>query len=231
MSETRVLILDGSIFPDLYHPMDHWRALIDGTPFDAVRLPSGQEVPDPGVYTHVILTGSEASIMEPEAWYHVESQAVRRAIDRGVPMLGSCFGHQMLAKTLSGPRHVRRSPTPELGWASVDIIEDDPLFCGLKNPFNVFVSHFDEVIDPPAPWKIIAKNGQCAVQVMRYGEKPVWGIQSHPEITPGDGKLLLEGFIEKAPEKEGLLRAALAQTPRDDLLAGEIVRRFLDFRS
>ncbi len=230
MSEGRVLILDGSIYPDLYHPTDHWRVLIDGTPFDSVHLPSGQEVPDPAGYTHVILTGSEASIMEPEAWYHVESQAVQRAIDRGVPMLGSCFGHQMLAKTLSGPGHVRRSPTPELGWASVDVIEDDPLFCGLKNPFNVFVSHFDEVIDPPAPWKIIAKSGQCAVQVMRYGEKPVWGIQSHPEITPEDGKLLLEGFIEKAPEKEDLLRAALAQTPRDDLLAREIVRRFLDFR-
>ena len=231
MSEARVLILDGSIFPDLYRPTDHWRVLFDGTPFDSVHLPSGQEVPDPAGYTHIILTGSEESIIEQKTWHQMESQAVRRAIDQGVPILASCFGHQLLAKTLSGPQYVRRSPVPELGWSSIDVIEDDPLFYGLKNPFDVFVSHFDEVIDPPAPWKIIAKSRQCAVHVMRYGEKPVWGIQSHPEITPRDGKLLLEGFIEKAPDKEDLLRAALVQTPKDDLLAGEIVRRFLDFCS
>ncbi len=166
-----MLILDGSIFPDLYRPTDHWRVLIDGTPFDSVHLPSGQEVPDPAGYTHIILTGSEESIIEQKTWHQMESQAVRRAIDQGGPILASCFGHQLLAKTLSGPQYVRRSPVPELGWISIDVIEDDPLFYGLKNPFDVFVSHFDEVIDPPAPWKIIAKSGQCAAQVMRFGDR------------------------------------------------------------
>lgn len=230
MKETRLLILDGSVFPDLYHPADHWRTLLNGVFADAVHLPSGEKVPDIGEYSHIILTGSEASIMEPEPWYEVEAEALMRAVELGKAVLGSCFGHQMLVRTLSSAQHVGRSPVPELGWTSVEVIEDDPLFSGLKNPFDVFVSHFDEVFDPPPPWRIIARSAQCSVHVMRYGEKPVWGIQSHPEITPEDGKILLEGFMDKAPEKTDLIRAALAQTPRDDRLAHEIVRRFLGHR-
>jgi len=224
----RVLIIDGSIYPDIYRPADHWRALLGEVPSGSTHLPSGEPVPDLAGYSHIILTGSESSIFADDPWFEVESKVILDAFEEEKAILGSCFGHQMLARTLSGREYVALSPTPELGWTSVEVVEKDELFDGQKNPFFVFVSHFDEVRNPPAPWKILARSERCAVHAMRYGDRPIWGVQSHPEITPEDGRVLLEGFIEKTPDKAHLIRPALTQTPRDDRLAAEIVRRFLN---
>jgi GMP synthase-like glutamine amidotransferase len=177
----------------------------------------------------VIVTGSEASISKPEPWFEVELAAIRRAFDLGKPIFGSCFGHQMLVVALSGAEYARPSPTPELGWAPVEVLARDELFDGLPNPFWVFVSHFDEVCDPPSPWQVLARSAGCAVHAIRYGDRPIWGIQAHPEIPPEHGVVLLEGFLDKAPERAELIRAALAQTPRDDCLALALTRRFLSF--
>jgi GMP synthase-like glutamine amidotransferase len=225
----RVLILDGCIYPEFYRPSDEWRSLLEDVPSDAVHLPSKEPIPDIEPYSHVIVTGSEASISRPERWFEVEIDAIRTAFDLGKPIFGSCFGHQMLAVALSGPGHACPSTTPELGWAPVEVTTRDELFDGLPNPFWVFVSHFDEVRDPPAPWRVLARSAGCAVQAMRYGDRPIWGIQAHPEITPEHGRVLLEGFLDKAPERAELIRAALAQTPRDDSLALALTRRFLSF--
>jgi len=225
----RVLILDGCIYPEFYRPCTDWRALLEDVPSDAVHLPSGEAVAEIDSYSHVIVTGSEASISKPEPWFDAEIAAIRAAFELGKPILGSCFGHQMLAVALSGKEYAAPSPTPELGWAPVAITARDELFDGLPNPFWVFVSHFDEVRDPPPPWKVLARSEGCTVQAMRFGERPIWGIQAHPEITPDCGRVLLEGFLDKAPERAGLIRAALAQTPRDDGLALALTRRFLSF--
>jgi GMP synthase-like glutamine amidotransferase len=225
----RVLILDGCIYPEFYKPSDEWRSLLEDVPSDAVHLPSGEPVPDIEPYSHVIITGSEASISKPEPWFELEIDAIRDAFALGKPIFGSCFGHQMLAVALSGPEHAGPSPTPELGWAPVEVTARDELFDGLPNPLWAFVSHFDEVRDPPSPWLVLARSAGCAVQAMRYGTRPIWGVQAHPEIPPEHGRVLLEGFLEKAPERAELIRNALAQTPRDDALALALTRRFLSF--
>ena len=227
----RVLILDGSIYPDIYRPADEWRALLGGVPADAVHLPSGELVPDLAPYTHIIVTGSEASINRPESWFDVEVDAVRRAFELGKPMLGSCFGHQMLARALSGPEYTAVSPTPEVGWIDVEVIEEDELLDGLRSPLHMFASHFDEVTSPPAPWRVLAQSTGCAVQVMRYADRPVWGIQAHPEIPPQNARRLMEGILTRAPQMAPFIRPALSQPPRDDGIAEEIVRRFLSAES
>jgi GMP synthase-like glutamine amidotransferase len=225
--EKRVLIVDCCIFPDIYRPAEHWRPLLGGVPADAVHLPSGEKAPDPEAYSHIVLTGSEASIVAPAAWYEVEAGLVRRAAALGKAILGSCFGHQMLALALSGPRHVRASATPELGWAAVDVVAGDALLDRMPNPFHAFVAHFDEVTEPPRPWRVLARSAGCAVQVMRYGDAPIWGVQAHPEIDPETGRALLVGLAAKSPERAALVDRALAQEPRDDRVVAEMVRRFL----
>jgi GMP synthase-like glutamine amidotransferase/Flp pilus assembly protein TadD len=229
MTNKRVLILDGSIFPDIYGPAGEWRALLGDVPSDAVHVAAGEAVPDLGPYTHLILTGSEASITRPEPWYEVEAEAVRAAAAAGKAVLGSCFGHQLLARALSGPACVRASATPEVGWIAVEVAGhgDDELLAGLPRRFHVFAAHFDEVCDLPGPWRVLASSDRCAVQAMRYGQAPVWGLQAHPEIPPDHAEVLLRGFLERAPDKARIVLPALEQTPRDDGLAEAIVRRFL----
>jgi GMP synthase (glutamine-hydrolysing) len=223
----RVLVLDGSIYPDNYDPVGHWRALAGDAEIVSTHLPSGQAVPDLAGFTHMIVTGSEASITIPAPWYEIEAEAIRAAVNRRVPVLGSCFGHQMLAWALSHPDHTRRSPTPELGWIVIENLACDPLLDGLPRVWHSFACHFDEVVEPPPPWKVLARSTGAAVQVMRWGDAPVWGIQAHPEIAPAEGRALLEGFLTQAPALGSVINPALAQEPRDDGLAGEIVGRFL----
>jgi GMP synthase-like glutamine amidotransferase len=224
---TRVLILDGSIHREVYRPDDGWRQWLGAVPSDSVHLPSGSPVPDLAGYSHLVVTGSESSITAPEPWFEQEANAIRRAVELGLRVLGSCFGHQALVRVLSGPEHVARSATPEIGWVAVHWSESDALCAELGNPSWMFASHFDEVPSPPPPWRVLGHSAGCAVQAVRYGARPIWGIQAHPEITPAEARTLMQGFLRIAPEHAALVRAALAQSPRDDGVIAELVRRFL----
>ncbi|MDD4904434.1 MAG: hypothetical protein PHX77_08050, partial [Candidatus Bipolaricaulis sp.] len=146
---------------------------------------------------------------------------------RGLAVLGSCFGHQMLALTLSGREHVRRAPIPELGWIAVNILEPDPLLAGLPRPWHTFAAHLDEVVAPPAPWRVLAATAACAVQGMRYGDRPVWGIQPHPETSPDEAGIQMQTALRQHPEYEREIRQAIAAPVRDDRTAPKLAAAFL----
>ena len=223
----RVLILDGSIHKESYDPTEGWRRFLGEVESASVHLPSGEELPPLEDFTHLIVTGSEASITRHETWYDLEILAVREALKKGKAVLGSCFGHQMLALALSGEAHVGPSDTPEIGWIEVEVLEKDPLLQGLPTRFRSFAFHFDEVKDPPPPWKILARSAGARVQAMRYGEHHIWGIQAHPEILPADALPLLQAGLELYPERAELVRAALAREPSDDGAIYKIMENFL----
>ena len=71
--ETRLLIVDGSIDPSVYRPVDQWARFLRGTPFDVMRPPAGDVAPDLDAFTHVLVTGSEASLLDPEPWFDAEA--------------------------------------------------------------------------------------------------------------------------------------------------------------
>lgn len=224
----RILVLDNSIDPPVYCPVKQWARHFGKVPFDAVRLPSNEPAPSLDRYTHILLTGSKASFRQSQPWFDVEAAVVRDAVDRGLPILGSCFGHQMLAWALSGPEYVRPSRIPELGWVAIDIVKPDPLFVGLPNPWHAYASHLDEVVDPPDQWCILASNATCAVQAMRYGDYPVWGIQPHPETTPDEAKFQMQSGIDQYPRYAQQIRQTIIESPvRDDQVTPQLMAAFL----
>jgi len=164
----RILILGNSIDQSISRPVEEWARYLDKVPFDAVQLPSNEPAPSLDRYTHVLLTGSDASFRQLQPWFDVEADVVRYAADRGLVVLGCGFGHQMLVWALSGPEYVRRARIPELGWVAIDIAKTDPLLANLPNPWHTYTAHVDEVVAPPDPWRILASTAACAVQVMRY---------------------------------------------------------------
>ena len=226
-SSVRVLILDNSLNRPIYQPGRQWKSLLKGLPVDAVHMPSEGPVPSLDDYTHLIISGSTASLVDPPAWAEAEAVLVREAADRGLAILGSCFGHQMLVFALSGPEHVARAASSEVGWVAVEMSEEDSLFAGLPSPWHAFAWHYDEVVDPPWPWRVLGSSTTCGVHVIRHGDDPIWGLQSHPETTPCEAKslLLLQKLFRDWDSKE--VSAALCQKPQDDKIIGVVMERFL----
>lgn len=222
---TRVAILDNAVRPWIYTPVRHWSKFlhVEWEAFTAreERFPSLN-----GDFSHIIITGSEASIMEREPWVDSEIEFIRRAAQKNVPMLGSCYGHQLLAVALAGAGSVRRSPTPELGWLTIDIRKKGDLL-GDNAGFDCYTLHFDEVVDLDDRFEVLASTGACAIHAFRRKARPFWGIQAHPEIDIDDGRILLRNLLTLELPHSALYRGALAQEPRDSGLITQIMDFFL----
>jgi GMP synthase-like glutamine amidotransferase len=222
-----VLVLDNALDHGFYRPVEHWTRLLGFKP-ESVYVPTAKELPEPGRHRHVIISGSEDTITALPAWAQKEADWIRRAADAGARILGSCWGHQLIAIALAGPGTVRRSPHPEFGWFQIEVIDDDGLLP--KGSFDTFCSHFDEVVPDCHPdLKVLARTPACPVHAFRFGHLPVWGIQAHPEVEPAVGRAFIQGGIEKWPEDRGILEAALTTPVRDSQIGRDLVRNFLAF--
>ncbi len=97
-----------------------------------------------------------------------------------VPILGICAGHQFMAKHFGGD--ATPSAVPEFGKAVLTVQSPDILFDGLPPSFEVWESHNDEVSALPDKFVALASSPNCAVQAMRHTERPLFGLQFHPEV-------------------------------------------------
>jgi GMP synthase-like glutamine amidotransferase len=228
----RLLIVDLSVNPAVYRPVEHWRPHVEetGVPADVCRPPDGDLPADLAPYSHAILTGSEASILTDTEWI-VRACELTRALDvRKVKLLGSCFGHQMLARALSGPAFVRRTPTPEFGWIEVRKtggLAGDPLTDALPDRCHVYASHFDEVWPLPPGWEQVAQTSDCPCAVVRRASGGAWGIQPHPEIGLDEGLALQASYLATMPDRRKVLEAGWHANPQDDRVAAALVSGFL----
>lgn len=138
-------------------------------------LVSHGQLPDSFDFDGVIVTGSAASAYWDEQWIDDTREWVQGAHERGLPILGVCFGHQLLATALGGT--VAEMDEFEIGYREVSH-EDSPLFSGIDDQFTVFTSHGDRVIELPDGAERIAEN-EYGVHGFRVGH--AFGVQFHPE--------------------------------------------------
>jgi len=228
----RLLIVDLSVDPAIYRPVDHWRPHADavGVPADVCRPPDGDVPTNLEPYTHAILTGSEASILSGTEWILRACELTRALDTRHVKLLGSCFGHQLTARALSGRAFVRRTPTPEFGWIEIRKTAggaSDPLVDALPDRCHVYTSHFDEVFPLPPGWERVADTADCSCAVIRRTSGGAWGIQPHPEIGVDEGLALQASYLETMPARRQVLESGWHGEPRDDRIAAALIRGFL----
>jgi GMP synthase-like glutamine amidotransferase len=221
-----VAILDNAVDHRLYAPVEHWAQFLD-VPWKAFSAKAGQLPDKDDGFTHIIISGSESSILDREAWVEAEAEFVREAVGRNLALLGSCWGHQLLAYALDGPSAVRRGREPEVGWISVDIPESCGLLGDRGSAFS-FSLHFDEVTNASGRFKVLASTDVCRVQAMTLPGGRVWGLQVHPEIDIASGKTLLRALVGLNPRLDPLYESALRSRPRDSGLIHKIVKYFLD---
>lgn len=224
----KVAIIDNSIDSSIYTPVEHWKACLD-TEWDAFRAKE-HSFPDlrEEQYSHLILTGSEASILEREKWVEEEIELVQYAVEHDIPVLGSCWGHQLLAVIFAGPAHVRKTGKPEIGWFPLSIERGNYLLGKMDQAF-VFNSHFDEVTGLGPQFVVFASTRDCPNHAFQLIDKPIWGIQSHPEMNIAQAKEYLENNVAKQHDNSGHYAQALESPPMDSGLIFLIVKNFLHY--
>jgi len=224
----RLLVLDNSGYPLLFREDRAWFRHFRAADITVVNMPHSKRKPSLDGFTHVLAGGSESSILQPKPWFDREAEILREAVDRGLPVLGSCFGHQMLVHALSGAKYIKRSDLPEIGWITVHKTVDDRLLVDVPSPWRTMAYHFDEATDLPAPWKVLAHSEACPVQITRYGSKPVWGIQPHPEISRAKARVFLPVYrVFVGKETKRAICTEAPPTQRDDV-ASAMAKRFLE---
>ncbi len=111
-----------------------------------------------------------------------------------VPVLGICYGHQMIAQTFGGK--VGKGREREYGKKIATIDSTSPLFSGLSSKEQVWMSHFDEVKKVPEGFKVIARTDICQVAAFQNLEKKIFGVQFHPEVMHTvNGVKILDNFL------------------------------------
>jgi GMP synthase (glutamine-hydrolysing) len=124
----------------------------------------------------VVITGSRSSVYWDEEWIEPLVDYVADAHDRGLPILGVCYGHQVLAAALDG--RVEAMGEYELGYREVSRVGDDELLAGVPETFTAFMSHSDAVTELPTGAELLAEN-DYGIHAFRHGR--AWGVQFHPE--------------------------------------------------
>lgn len=223
--EIKIAIIDNSIDSSVYQPVKHWSAYLTA-PWRSYKAPEGRFPALKDGLTHIILTGSEASIVERAPWVYEEIAFVQKAVDRGLSILGSCYGHQLIALALKGPSHVRRCAQPEIGWIPIEITKSNELL-GEKKTVDTFSIHFDEVVDLDDSFLVYAASRECRIQGFQLKERPVWGIQFHPEIDIPSARELLINLVKLKLPTRPLFERALRDQPRDSGLIRSIVGNFI----
>ncbi|MDB9986810.1 glutamine-hydrolyzing GMP synthase [Candidatus Pelagibacter sp.] len=140
----------------------------------------------------IILSGGPLNVYENDKF-----KFDKKILKFGVPILGICFGHQILSKLLGGK--VKKSKYREFGLATINKVSNSIL---TKNFFNknktsdVWMSHADQVSKMPRNFKVIASTKNSKLTIIENIKDNFYGVQFHPEVThTNKGKILLRNFI------------------------------------
>lgn len=210
------LIKTGNAIPKIarqYGDFEAWFAAGLGVAgLQQVDVFSDQPLPDLESIIGIVITGSAAMVSHREEWSEKAAMWLQHAVRAGLPVLGVCYGHQLLAHALGG----KVGPNPngrQIGTVTVTMLDSaraDPLMGSLPLQFPAQVSHSESVLELPFDATRLATSPRDENFVIRFSEK-AWGVQFHPEFS---ATLISEyiAYRSKAIRGEGL--------DPDQLLAG-----------
>lgn len=113
-----------------------------------------------------------------------------------VPILGLCLGHEIIAAM--NMARIKKLPEPQRKKETISILEpSDPIFEGLNKSEVLFVErHTHHVAELPKDFIRIGESAVCPNEIIRHKDKPIYGFQSHPEVSGADGILMIKNFLK-----------------------------------
>ena len=162
-------------------------------PYDRITL---DEIKKEG-YKGIIFTGGPNSVYEEDSPTYD-----KEIINIGIPILGICYGAQLLAY-LSGGEVSKAESSSEYGKTDVEVA-DDVLFYDVPKRTDCFMSHTDYIVAPPDGFKVTGKTDKCPVAAMCDEKRKLYAVQFHPEVTHTVcGKQMLYNFLFKVCDCSG----------------------------
>lgn len=139
----------------------------------------------------IIFSGGPNSVYEEGA-----PQINKEIFEMGIPVLGLCYGSQLMAHMFGGT--VTRADSREYGRVALSLKNDNRLFADIKQGIECWMSHTDYIENPPQNFQVIANTDTCPVAAMACEEKNLYGVQFHPEVEHTEsGDQMIQNFIYK----------------------------------
>ncbi|KQP45059.1 glutamine amidotransferase [Pseudorhodoferax sp. Leaf274] len=231
MTSPLLILKAGATFPALARTLgdfDDWIRAGLGTPGLDIHVADARRdtLPAPQTLAGVVITGSHAMVTDREPWSETAAAWLRGAVQAGLPVLGICYGHQLLAHCLGGEVGYHAGGI-EVGSVAVQLqpaAGADPVFGDLPPVFAAQVVHRQSVHALPDGAVQLAGNAFEPNQAFRVGPA-AWGVQFHPEFSAP----AMRAYVERlAPElrDEGHDPAALAAGVVDTPAAARVLRNF-----
>jgi GMP synthase-like glutamine amidotransferase len=183
-----------------------------GFEYETVPIYDGAGFPDPRSLDGILITGSAAGVYDDYAWLDPLRAFIRSAYAVNTPMLGICFGHQIMADALGGD--VRKS---EKGWGlgrHTYGVKSRPDFLATDLPaLAIACSHQDQVITPPAEAEVFLASDFTPNAGLAYRNGKALSLQPHPEFLDDYTLALAELRRGKAPDERVDAAVASVTTP------------------
>jgi GMP synthase-like glutamine amidotransferase len=171
-----------------------------GFSYDLVPVSDGAPFPDPARLEGIVITGSPAGVYDTYPWLDPLRAFIRQAYASRTPMLGVCFGHQIMADALGGV--VRKS---EKGWGigrhTYDVAGRPSYLRHLPASVAIACSHQDQVVEPPREAQVILSSAFTPVAGLAYTNGAAMSVQPHPEFTDDYTLALAELRRGSAPDE------------------------------
>jgi GMP synthase-like glutamine amidotransferase len=206
----------------LYPEMFEHLLAAPGRDFTVIDVAAG--LPGPGGFDAYLITGSSAGAYDPLPWIEPLKRFLRSA--KGTPMVGVCFGHQIMAEAFGGK--VVKSPKGRGIGLQTYAVAEAAAWMDPVERFALPASHGDQVVEPPPAARLLAGNDFCPYGMFAYEDQPAISIQPHPEFDPAFAKALIEGRWEADKAEANRLALESLDRPNDRARVGRWIGRFLE---
>jgi GMP synthase (glutamine-hydrolysing) len=188
--QTVIIVKAGSTFPAIeqrFGDFEDWVIKgcgLPGVAFSVIDMMKDRNLPPAEGLSGVIITGSPAMVTDQAPWMQTLASWIPQVLERQIPLLGICFGHQILAHAMGGS--VAYHPGGrEIGSVSIALTpagKQDILLGSLPDVFMAHATHAQTVTQLPLDTQVLAGNSYESRHAFRIG-KNAWGVQFHPEFS------------------------------------------------
>lgn len=205
-----------------------WMRRVIGSeiPVVVIRPHLGEPLPLPTLLAGAVLTGSWSMVTDHETWSERTAEWVRSALACQLPLLGICYGHQLIAHALGGEVDFHPEGR-EIGQHEIRLTKaarGDSLFADFPPAFAANLTHEQTVLAPPPGAVVLASSEHDAHQILRYGPE-AFSVQFHPEF---DANLMSACLVRREPvfTREGYDIAAMVRALQETSYARSVLTRF-----